>query len=83
VRVNTVSPGFVPTNIIAHQTTAEERKQYYGEDIAKDHALGRCGTVDELSNAVVFLASDDASFITGTDLGVDGGYLVHKHAASN
>jgi NAD(P)-dependent dehydrogenase (short-subunit alcohol dehydrogenase family) len=82
VRVNTISPGFVQTDIMKTYTTNDERAKFY-EDIGKDHALGRIGTMDELTNSVVFLASEDASFITGSDLTVDGGYMIHKHAASN
>jgi NAD(P)-dependent dehydrogenase (short-subunit alcohol dehydrogenase family) len=46
----------------------------------KDHFLKRLGTVDDVANAVVFLASDESSFITGTTLMVDGGYSAYVYA---
>jgi len=82
VRVNTINPGFVRTDVMKSYTTTDERHKFY-EAVALDHALGRTGTMEELSNSVAFLASDEASFITGADLTVDGGYLIHKHAATN
>jgi NAD(P)-dependent dehydrogenase (short-subunit alcohol dehydrogenase family) len=44
--------------------------------ISRANALGRIGTPDELANAVLFFASDEASFITGATLSVDGGWLI-------
>jgi len=43
------------------------------------HMLGRCGEPSEVARAILFLCSSDASFITGTDLPVDGGYLHMSH----
>jgi 3-oxoacyl-[acyl-carrier protein] reductase len=46
------------------------------EKIAKGIPLGRVGTADDIANAVLFLASDRASFITGQTISVDGGYAM-------
>jgi NAD(P)-dependent dehydrogenase (short-subunit alcohol dehydrogenase family) len=73
IRVNAVSPGSIDTpglaDLLASSDTGQERKQM----IAKTVPLGRFGTPDEVARAVVFLASDDSSYITGTELFVDGG----------
>jgi NAD(P)-dependent dehydrogenase (short-subunit alcohol dehydrogenase family) len=74
VRVNGVNPGDFKTNIW-RSIPAEEVDQLY--DSFKDaYPLGRIGELDELSKFVTFLASDDASFVTGINCPVDGGYLL-------
>jgi NAD(P)-dependent dehydrogenase (short-subunit alcohol dehydrogenase family) len=73
IRVNAVSPGTVDTpglsDLLASSEVGEERLKM----IANSVPLGRFGTPDEIAKAVVFLASDDASYITGIELFVDGG----------
>lgn len=74
VRINSVNPGTVRTEI--HQRSGMNDDQYsaYVKKCESTHALGRIGHVSEISNAVLFLASDrTASFVTGTCLLVDGG----------
>ncbi|MBV8656662.1 MAG: SDR family oxidoreductase [Burkholderiales bacterium] len=74
VRVNSVHPGFVKTAALeawAHQTGDAER--FYRELIAR-HPLNRLGEVEDVAYAVLFLASDESRFVTGTELVVDGGY---------
>ena len=74
IRVNAVSPGATDTpgltELLASSETGEERKKM----ITTAVPLGRFGTPDEIAKAVVFLASDDSSYITGTELFVDGGF---------
>ncbi len=74
IRVNAVSPGATDTpglsNLLASAKVGEERVQ----TISNSVPLGRFGTPDEIAKAVVFLASDDSSYITGTELFVDGGF---------
>jgi NAD(P)-dependent dehydrogenase (short-subunit alcohol dehydrogenase family) len=73
IRVNAVSPG--PTNtpgLSALGQTEEQRKQLV-RSLVTTVPLGRLGDPDEIAKAVVFLASDDSSFITGIELFVDGG----------
>ncbi|KAJ6629950.1 3-oxoacyl-[acyl-carrier-protein] reductase FabG [Pseudolycoriella hygida] len=73
IRVNCVSPGTVTTNI--HQRSGMNEQQYaaYIEKGKVTHALGRVGHVSEIANAILFLAGDSASFVTGCILLVDGG----------
>jgi NAD(P)-dependent dehydrogenase (short-subunit alcohol dehydrogenase family) len=74
IRVNAVSPGPIDTpgmNALAASTGAGEQRLRM---LADGVPLGRLGTPDEVAKAVVFLASDDSSYITGTDLFVDGGF---------
>lgn len=70
IRVNIVSPGPIRTEGLEKVVTTDEGKDY----LASATALQRLGNPDEIAKTVLFLASDDASFITGTDLLVDGGY---------
>lgn len=73
IRVNSVSPGWIWTREVAK--AAESDPDKYRKIWGKFHMLGRCGTVDEVASACIFLCSEEASFITGSDLPVDGGYL--------
>jgi NAD(P)-dependent dehydrogenase (short-subunit alcohol dehydrogenase family) len=69
IRVNVVSPGFVPTPAYDYLGITSEILEGAIENIP----LGRVGTPDDIAKAVVFLASDDSSYITGIELFVDGG----------
>jgi NAD(P)-dependent dehydrogenase (short-subunit alcohol dehydrogenase family) len=70
IRVNAVSPGYTDTPPWHSTEAAEERMKILSGSVP----IGRFGTPDEIAKAVVFLASDDASYITGTELFVDGGF---------
>lgn len=68
IRINAVCPGYIDTPLLKDLTP--EVKQH----LVSLHPQGRLGRPEEVANAVLFLASDDASFINGTTLLVDGGY---------
>jgi NAD(P)-dependent dehydrogenase (short-subunit alcohol dehydrogenase family) len=74
IRVNAVSPGTIDTpglnDLLASAPAGEERRKAINSAVP----LGRLGAPDEIAKAVVFLASDDASYITGAELFVDGGF---------
>ena len=76
IRVNSLCPGYIYTSAFVNSC------QQLGRDIAEEdrkasamHLLGRQGRPEEVAAAAAFLASDEASFMTGSDLLVDGGYL--------
>ena len=74
IRVNAVSPGSTDTpglnELLGSSETGKQRLKLISNIVP----LGRLGSPDEIANAVVFLASDDASYVTGTELFVDGGF---------
>jgi NAD(P)-dependent dehydrogenase (short-subunit alcohol dehydrogenase family) len=74
IRVNAVSPGSIDTpglnDLLASSEVGEQRRKA----ITSAVPLGRFGTPDEIARAVVFLASEDASYVTGAELFVDGGF---------
>ncbi len=71
IRVNCVCPGGIDTRVT--QVLAGERAGEVRRAMAAVHPLGRMGDADEIANAILFLASDEASFITGAALVADGG----------
>ena len=68
IRVNSVLPGFIETRFHERFSTAQRRKE-----VAHKTPLGRNGTAEDVANAVLFLASEAASFITGEYIAVNGG----------
>jgi NAD(P)-dependent dehydrogenase (short-subunit alcohol dehydrogenase family) len=74
IRVNAVSPGATDTPGLNDLWTSTEAGQQRLKMLSNAVPLGRLGTPDEIAKAVVFLASDDSSYITGTELFVDGGF---------
>jgi 3-oxoacyl-[acyl-carrier protein] reductase len=73
VRVNSVAPGNVLFPGGSWEQKLEERRQFFEEMIQREVPLQRFGSTDEIASAVVFLASEKASFITGACVVVDGG----------
>ena len=71
VTVNTISPGYIATKMVL--AVPEEIRNKIIEDIP----VGRLGTPEEIARAVAFLAADEAGFITGSDLSVNGGQHMH------
>ncbi|MBM2323679.1 MULTISPECIES: SDR family NAD(P)-dependent oxidoreductase [Marivita] len=72
IRVNSLSPGAVMTERL---TTLFGSEEAVNTALVDRHPIGRIGIPSDIAGAAVFLASDDASFMTGSDLVVDGGYL--------
>lgn len=74
IRTNNVCPGFIQTDLQQEGGIDEQELKAYSSKIP----LNRLGKVEEVANAFCFLASDEASFITGTELVVDGGQLCQE-----
>jgi NAD(P)-dependent dehydrogenase (short-subunit alcohol dehydrogenase family) len=78
IRVNTICPGCIVTSASYREI---ERMgltfEQWRDNVAPGHMLNRLGEPREVANAILFLASDEASFITAADLMVDGGYIWH------
>ena len=70
IRVNAVAPGFMETDMTSELTDRQKRR------IVRETPLGRLGTVEDVSDVVRFLLSDDARFITGQTFVVDGGLTI-------
>lgn len=73
IRVNSICPGFIDTPMF-RQVLDMPAMDSFRQRIVEAHQLGRTGTPEEIANAALFLASDEASFITGHALVVDGGF---------
>jgi len=73
VRVNAVNPGVIVTELHKNSGMSQDNYANFLEHCKTTHALGRPGTVDEVTKSIAFLASDDSSFTTGVTLAIDGG----------
>ncbi|HEX6880878.1 MAG TPA: SDR family oxidoreductase, partial [Terriglobales bacterium] len=76
VRVNCVCPGAIDTPMLRWAASLDPNPQKVIETCDRMHAMGRIGRPEEVADAIAYLASDAASFITGAALLVDGGMLV-------
>lgn len=74
IRVNAIAPGHIDTDIMVRNGIPEGQVAGINDEVTKQIPLGRMGTAEEIANAVAFLASDEASYITGIELTVDGGW---------
>ncbi len=80
IRVNAVCPGFIETPLLSEIFDMDGMEETT-EEIREAHQLGRLGQPREIANAIAFLAGDEASFITGVALPVDGGYTAgHRYS---
>jgi len=75
IRVNCVCPGYVMTRMLESDLPRGISRENYLRSISREHPLGRIAKPDEIARTVLFLASEDSSFITGAALPVDGGYV--------
>ncbi|WP_413711783.1 SDR family oxidoreductase [Rhizobium sp. Rhizsp82] len=75
IRVNAIAPGHIDTDIMVRNGIPAERVELINDEVVKQIPLNRMGTPKEIAAAVAFLASSDASYITGIELTVDGGWV--------
>jgi NAD(P)-dependent dehydrogenase (short-subunit alcohol dehydrogenase family) len=73
IRVNSICPGFIETPLF-NTVMGDDAMAEFRERVRQQHKLGRFGQPEEIAGAAFFLASDDASFVTGQALAVDGGF---------
>ena len=76
IRVNSVHPGYIWTPMVEHHLQASGATDLAAarEEVGKLHPLGHMGEVDDIAWGVVYLASDESKFVTGSELVIDGGY---------
>lgn len=83
IRVNAICPGFIDTPLLSGVFGLPGMEEVMA-DIARAHQFGRLGRAEEIASVALFLASDDASFVTGAAIPVDGGYTAgHRHGVSD
>jgi len=74
IRVNSIHPGYIDTPMVAGALHTAENGNELRDLIISRHPMGRLGLAREIAEGVVFLASDESSFMTGSELVIDGGY---------
>jgi NAD(P)-dependent dehydrogenase (short-subunit alcohol dehydrogenase family) len=78
IRVNSVHPGFIWTPLVEeHLKTTGQDPEVARQATADLHPVGHMGEPDDIAWGVVFLASDESKFMTGSELVIDGGYTAH------
>ena len=79
IRVNSIHPGFIWTPMVEHflRDSGQQDLQAGRADIDRLHPLGHVGEPDDIAWGVVYLASDESKFVTGSRLVIDGGYTAH------
>jgi NAD(P)-dependent dehydrogenase (short-subunit alcohol dehydrogenase family) len=75
VRVNAIAPGWIETDLVKEYVSQISDQEGFGKQLAELHPLGRAGQPIDIGRTAAFLASDDAAFITGQVIVVDGGRL--------
>ncbi len=73
IRINALCPGFIDTPMLEDAGLAKDDKLH--QAIANMHAMKRMGKPEEVADALLWLSSDEATFVTGHSLAVDGGFL--------
>jgi dihydroanticapsin dehydrogenase len=73
IRVNCVNPAIIDTPMLDREVAKAQNRQSYLKQCREEQPIGRIGRPEEVAKAVLFLASDEASFVTGAALSVDGG----------
>lgn len=76
IRVNAVAPGWIETQFTVEGLEKSDDPMAYRKEVEKMHALGRVGLPVEIANVIAWLLGEKASFLTGTTVTADGGYLV-------
>lgn len=76
IRVNTVAPGTIDSPMLHDFLAAQSAPDHLRRAFDEMHPIGRVGTIDEVANVFLFLASDESSFVTGANYQVDGGISV-------
>ena len=79
IRSNGICPGFIDTPLFRSVVGNDAFPEVYRQRIREQHELGRFGRPEEVAAATLFLASDDASFVSGVALPVDGGFTAGHH----
>ncbi|HUY40886.1 MAG TPA: glucose 1-dehydrogenase [Candidatus Dormibacteraeota bacterium] len=74
IRVNSIHPGYIETPMVAHYVASTGDEQAARRALADLHPLGHLGEPDDIAYGVLYLASDESKFVTGSELVIDGGY---------
>ena len=79
IRVNSIHPGFIWTPMVEHflRDSGQDDMQAGRATVGQLHPLGHLGEPDDIAWGVVYLASDESKFVTGSELVIDGGYTAH------
>ncbi len=78
IRVNSIHPGYIWTAMVEEYTRSDNFRKFYGDEgrkaLEKLHPIGRVGEPNDVAYGVLYLASDESTFVTGSELVIDGGY---------